>query len=159
MSYEERYKKMCFDDEVNIRFSYKTCRLVQQADKEIKELKACQALTEMNFTDYSEDASKWLADSRKELEAKDNEITHFQKQCLANKKEIAELKQSMLLCSGPCHFPDSEEKLNQIKAEAVKEVLKDEAVILWISRAEQEEQILNVINNYATKLLTKEDRE
>lgn len=85
-------------------------------------------------------------------------VQEVDKELEANKKEIAELKQSMLLCSGPCHFPDSEEKLNQIKAEAVVEMLKADAVILWISRAEQEEQILNVINNYATKLLTKEDR-
>jgi len=37
--YEDRYQKMCFDDEANIAFSSKTCRLIQQADKEIKEFK------------------------------------------------------------------------------------------------------------------------
>lgn len=36
-----------------------------------------------------EDSAHWLLEQFcKELEAKDSEITHFQKQCLANKKEI-----------------------------------------------------------------------
>ena len=50
------------------------CRCGADFIKELEEAKVYQALTEKNFTDYSEQVSVWLADNRKELEAKDKFI-------------------------------------------------------------------------------------
>lgn len=57
-----------------------------------------------------------------ELPSSGRGIFRYHAKVVAEKadKEITKLKQSMLLCSGSCHFPDSEQKLNQIKADAIE---------------------------------------
>lgn len=76
MSYQDKVAQECYKDGPVRRaptYSF-VYDMAQEADKEISDLKICQTLTEMNFTNYSEQVSIWLADNRKELEAKDKVI-------------------------------------------------------------------------------------